>query len=174
MISIICGTNRGQSVSKQIAIYYQNSLQKAGANSYILDLKELPTDFLNVALYDNAGKNEIFNALKKKLNDSHKMVFIVPEYNGSFPGVLKTFIDALDYPDSLKNKKCALLSLSSGTQGGALALSHLTDILHHCGMSVLAQKPKLAKIEENFKDCQFTNNLYISILKEQINKFLDF
>ena len=65
MISIICGTNRGQSVSKQIAIYYQNSLQDAGANSYILDLKELPTDFLNVALYDNAGKSEGFNALKK-------------------------------------------------------------------------------------------------------------
>ena len=41
-------------------------------------------------------------------------------------------------------------------------------------MSVLAQKPKLAKIEANFKDGQFTNNLYISLLKEQIDKFLDF
>ena len=174
MISIICGTNRRQAVSKQIALYYQNLLHEAGAKSYILDLKELPIDFLNVALYDNAGKSERFNTIKKKLNDSHKMVFIVPEYNGSFPGVLRTFIDALDYPGSLKNKKSALLSLSSGTQGGALALSHLTDILHHCGMSVLAQKPKLAKIEANFKDGQFTNNLYISLLKEQIDKFLDF
>ena len=174
MISIICGTNRRQAVSKQIALYYQNLLHEAGAKSYILDLKELPIDFLNVALYDNAGKSKSFNTIKKKLNDSHKMVFIVPEYNGSFPGVLKTFIDALDYPGSLKNKKSALLSLSSGTQGGALALSHLTDILHHCGMIVLAQKPKLAKIEANFKDGQFTNNLYISLLKEQIDKFLDF
>ena len=117
MISIICGTNRRQSVSKQIALYYQNLLHEAGSKSYILDLKELPIDFLNVALYDNAGKSKRFNTIKKKLNDSHKMVFIVPEYNGSFPGVLKTFIDALDYPDSLKNKKGALLSLSSGTQG---------------------------------------------------------
>ena len=84
MISIICGTNRRQSVSKQIALYYQNLLHEAGAKSYILDLKELPIDFLNVALYDNAGKSKRFNTIKK-LNDSHKMVFIVPEYNGSFP-----------------------------------------------------------------------------------------
>ena len=174
MISIICGTNRGQSVSKKIALYYQNLLKEAGANSYILDLKELPEDFMNVALYDNAGKSEAFNILKKKLNESHKMVFIVPEYNGSFPGVLKTFIDALDYPQSLKNKKCALLSLSSGSQGGALALSHLTDILHYCGMNVLAQKPKLAKIEANFKEGQFTNELYVTLLKEQIEAFLPF
>ena len=174
MISIICGTNRGQSISKQIALYYQNSLKGAGAESYLLDLKELPKDFLNVALYDNAGKSEAFNTLKNKLNESHKVVFIVPEYNGSFPGVLKTFIDALDYPASLKNKKCALLSLSSGTQGGALALSHLTDILNYCGMNVLAQKPKLAEIEANFKNGQFTNELYASLLEEQITAFLSF
>jgi chromate reductase len=155
MISIICGTNRGQSVSKKIALYYQNLLKEAGANSYVLDLKELPEDFMNVALYDNAGKSEAFNTLKKKLNESHKMVFIVPEYNGSF-------------------KKCALLSLSSGSQGGALALSHLTDILHYCGMNVLAQKPKLAKIEANFKEGQFTNELYVTLLKEQIEAFLPF
>ena len=59
MISIICGTNRGQSVSKKIALYYQNLLKEAGANSYILDLKELPEDFMNVALYDNAGKSQL-------------------------------------------------------------------------------------------------------------------
>jgi len=55
-----------------------------------------------------------------------------------------------------------------------LALSHLTDILHYCGMNVLAQKPKLAKIEANFKEGQFTNELYVTLLQEQVKAFLPF
>ena len=109
------------------------------------------------------------------MSQAQKYVFIVPEYNGSFPGVLKTFIDGLEYPNTFKNKKCALVGLSSGVQGGGLALSHLTDIFNYCGMNVLALKPKLARIEAHIDgDFQITNNLYMQLLKEQAEKFIEF
>jgi hypothetical protein len=38
----------------------------------------------------------------------------------------------------------------------------------------LAQKPKLAKIEANFKEGQFTNELYVALLQEQVKAFLPF
>lgn len=101
-------------------------------------------------------------------------MFIVPEYNGSFPGILKSFIDGMTYPNTFRGKKCAMVGLSSGIGGGGIALSHLTDIFHYLGMHVLANKPKLAKIEENMSNNLLTNKFYIDLLKTQAAMLIDF
>ena len=174
MITIVCSTNRKNSVSKIISTIYQNRLQQKGVESTILDLADLPGDFTESALYENAGKNEAFNPFRELMCDSKKFVFVVPEYNGSFPGVLKAFIDGLKFPDTFTDKKCALVGLSSGVQGAGLALSHLTDIFNYCGTNVLALKPKLARIEASLDGDQITNDLYNQLLNDQIEKFLKF
>lgn len=175
MITIVCGTNRVDSVSSKICEQYQELLKEKGIESQIIDLKDLPDDFTVSALYHNSGKNHVFNGFRNVMKESQKFVFVVPEYNGSFPGVLKAFIDGLEYPNTFKNKKCALIGLSSGTQGAGLALSHLTDIFNYCGMHVLAQKVKLARIEANTDDdLNITNDLYLQLLKEQVDLFVEF
>lgn len=174
MITIIAGTNRPESISAMLAGQYQAMLKEKNIASQVVDLSSLPPDFTYSALYSNAGKDKQFNALTAKLALSEKFVFIVPEYNGSFPGVLKAFIDGMEYPNPLKEKKAALVGISSGVQGGSLALSHLTDILNYLGMHVLAQKPRLAKIEENIAENSLKNKLYIQLLQEQINALLVF
>ena len=175
MITIVSSTNRNDALSYQISLLYQQVLADLCAESEILNLNDLPADFAFSALYENSGKNEQFNTFRTHMSQAQKYVFIVPEYNGSFPGVLKTFIDGLEYPNTFKNKKCALVGLSSGVQGGGLALSHLTDIFNYCGMNVLALKPKLARIEAHIDgDFQITNNLYMQLLKEQAEKFIEF
>lgn len=173
-IAVICGTNRLDSMSYQIAKIYQGLLKNIGHESELIDLADLPNDFVFSALYNNAGKNVEFNHFRDIITQADKFVFIVPEYNGSFPGVLKTFIDGLKYPDSFKNKKCALVGLSSGVQGAGLALSHLTDIFHYCGMEVLSLKPKLSYIERHYKDGAIANELYVSLLTDQAKKLIAF
>ncbi|MCK5209002.1 MAG: NAD(P)H-dependent oxidoreductase, partial [Cyclobacteriaceae bacterium] len=133
MITIIVGTNRKDSVSQQIARQYAEILKELGVESNILNLMDLPIDYIYSALYENIGKNEQFNRMRSLMNHSKKFVFIIPEYNGSFPGVLKAFIDGLDRTKALVDKKCALIGLSAGDQGAGLALSHFTDILNYCG-----------------------------------------
>lgn len=174
MIQIILGTNRKNSVSKQIAQQYKAILQELGADSEILELERLPADFTKTALYENSGKNQEFNRLIQRLETSRKFVFIVPEYNGSFPGILKTFIDGMSYPNPLKDKKAALVGLSAGVGGAGLALSHLTDIFHYLGMHVLALKPKLTGIEQHMSDNLLTNKFYVELLETQAKMLLDF
>ncbi len=175
MITIVCSTNRKDSVSKKISLVYQQILSDFNAESHLVDLADLPADFIASALYENAGKNEHFNPIRSLMRQSQKYVFIVPEYNGSFPGVLKTFIDGLEFPGTFTNKKCAMVGVSSGVQGGGLALSHLTDIFNYCGTHVLAQKPKLSHIEEAVdSNGQITNHLYTNLLREQAQAFLVF
>lgn len=171
---IICGTNRKDANSRKISQLYLDSLQSRGVDAEILDLKDLPQDFLFSSLYDQAGSNPDFQPFRAKIKASHKLIFVVPEYNGSFPGVLKAFIDGMEYPSGLKNKKAALVGLSSGIQGAGLALSHLTDILNYCGTHVLAQKPKLALIEKHFDGKNFSNPLYQQLIDEQLEAFVGF
>ena len=174
-IVIICGTNRKNSVSKKVSLYYQEMLEKRGVKSEIIDLAKLPHDFIESGLYENSGKNESFARKRELMLNTKKYVFIVGEYNGSFPGVLKVFIDGLQFPDTFVDKKCALVGLSAGVQGGGLALSHLTDILNYCGTHVLALKPKLARVSEFFKDGQFVNNdLYEELMQQQADQIVEF
>jgi chromate reductase, NAD(P)H dehydrogenase (quinone) len=173
-IKIIVSTNRPNPLSRQIACLYQDLLRKLDTDADILDLNELPHDFAFSALYQNNGKNPAFNAFHDKVKAGEKFIFIVPEYNGSFPGVLKTFIDGMNYPNHFRNKKCALVGISSGVGGGGIALSHLTDIFHYLGMHVHPLKPKLAKIEENMSDNLLTNRLYMELLQTQAEMLIDF
>lgn len=173
-IYIISGTNRQQAVSIQVANIYQQEFKALGVDVEIIDLRQLPADYLFSGLYENAGKNELVNDFRTKMREGSKFVFVIAEYNGSFPGVLKSFIDGLEFPDSFTNKKCALVGLSAGIQGAVLAMSHLTDILNYCGAHVLAQKPKLSLIGANIKEGVITNELYMQLIKEQVQQLLDF
>jgi chromate reductase len=168
LITIIVGTNRPQSRARIVANFYVNLLTELGAPSQLLDLTELPPDFLNTALYHNAGQHESFNAFIEPLNQSDKLVVIAPEYNCSIPGALKSFIDALPYPGGIRGKKAALISLSSGSMGGALALSHLTDILFYLGTSVLPQRVRLPGISKHLSaEGELASPLFEQLLREQ-------
>ncbi len=175
MITIVVGTNRQNSNSAKIAKYYKDILDsKVQGDTQIVDLAELPGDFVSNSLYEKNGQNPVVNNLREKVQSSEKLVFIVPEYNGSFPGVLKTFIDGLKYPDGVRDKKAGMIGISSGPQGGVFAMSHLSDIFNYLGMHVLALKPKLAGIEKNFDGERITNDLYNQLLEQHAEKLVAF
>lgn len=173
-IFIISGTNRQQAISVQVANVYYKEFEKLGVEAEIIDLRMLPADYLFSSLYENAGKNEVVNDFRKKMREGAKFVFVVAEYNGSFPGVLKAFIDGLEFPDSFTNKKCGLVGLSAGDQGAVMAMSHLTDILNYCGAHVLAKKPKLGNIGSHIKEGVITNERYMKHIQAQVQQLLDF
>ncbi|MCE7062827.1 NAD(P)H-dependent oxidoreductase [Dyadobacter sp. CY343] len=161
-------------MSRKIAEYYQTILNHLDAPSIILDLINLPHDFTVSALYHNTGKNEDFNSLKSLLEQTDKFVFIVPEYNGSYPGVLKAFIDGLPYPNSFANKKAALVGLSSNMQGATIALSHLNDVFSYLGMNTLALRVKLGQIRNHFQDNVISNALYKELIELQAGQLIHF
>ena len=174
MINIIIGTNRNDAVSAEVANLYQQVLEKKDVGSELINLQDLPADFTVSALYENNGKSEGFNQVRDRFREGNKFVFIIPEYNGSYPGVLKAFIDGMDYPSGLQDKKCALVGISSGVQGASIALSHFTDVLHYLGMHVLALKLKMGEIHLHLKNGQLTHRVYNDILHTQADQLVRF
>lgn len=175
MITVISGTNRPRSLTLLLAQYYQQLLAAQNIPNQLLDLSQLPADYMFSALYENTGKNETFNAFQTIIDQYEKFVFIVPEYNGSFPGALKGFMDGLRYPDTFQNKKVALVGFSSGNQGGVLALSHLADILSYLGAEVLSLRVRMPNIQQHFKPGQHhLASQYEALLNLQIEKLNQF
>ncbi len=166
-ITVVAATNRPGALTTQVADHYATLLQQRGIHAHILSLTALPADFTASALYANSGKNEAFNRLRHSMEEAQKYVFITPEYNGSFPGVLKAFIDGLQFPSTFKDKKCALIGVSKGPQGGALALSHLTDIFNYLRMHVHPLKLRLANVHDGQLATLLANSTYTQLLAEQ-------
>lgn len=173
MITIVSGTNRPNSRARRVANLYAGILTELGAECQILDLVNLPPDFVLTALYENAGQHLHFNQLVQQAEAADKLVFVVPEYNCSFPGVLKAFIDGLPYPGGIRGKKAALVGLSAGTQGGILALNHLTDILMYLGTTVLPARVRLPGIDAHLTDDgELHHVLFMQLLREQAEQLV--
>ncbi len=175
MITVIVGTNRPNSRARHIANLYVSLLRTQNAECQLLDLAFLPDDVSVSALYDNTGRHDGFNALADLAGAADKLVMVVPEYNCSYPGVLKTFIDGLPYPGGIRGKKAALIGLSSGGQGGLLALSHLSDVLMYLGTAVLPARVRLPFIDKHLnKEGELNHPLYQQLLQEQAEQLLAF
>ncbi|MGY3211045.1 NADPH-dependent FMN reductase [Mucilaginibacter sp. HD30] len=115
MITIISSTNRPGSSTYKLALYYQKKLSEKGIEAGILSMTELPGNLIETNMYGKS--NPEFEQIQARVTATQKFLFIIPEYNGSFPGILKFFIDACAFPQSFYEKKAALVGLSSGKYG---------------------------------------------------------
>lgn len=91
--------------------------------------------------------------VRQAIKDSDGLVFIVPEYNLSFSGVLKNLIDWISRPEKLGDSKPILdksilvISTSAGVSGGMVAQEGIRSILNYLGASLLSQpRTSLANI----------------------------
>lgn len=171
IIEIISCTNRPESRTKKIAGFYAALLAaEHGLKADVLSLCELPHDFVFTSIYGDAKMvDPAFTALRERVARAEAIVFVLPEYNGSFPGVLKAFIDGLHWPSDLADKPVAMLSLSAGTMGGALAMSHLTDVMHYYGAMVLPTKPRLPRVQlmMDKETGEITDGYHLEIIRLQ-------
>lgn len=153
MITVISGTNRPGSRTRLIANHVVKSLQAAGAEEVnLLDLCDLDHGFFFPKMYDPKQTPTDFQAHQEALIlNAAKVVFVTPEYNGSFPGALKTFIDAISvhrYAENFKQKPVALIGVSTGRAGNLRGLDHLADILLHMGAHLVLQKMPISQVDK--------------------------
>lgn len=173
MITVISGTNRPNSYSIRLANYYLDALAGKGETVSLLSLNDLPGTITISDLYGN--RSEEFTPFQDKIDTSDKFIFIIPEYNGSFPGILKVFMDACSFPDSFSGKKAALVGISSGRYGNIRGIDHFTGVCNYCGLHVLPLRIHIPMIKEEIsKDNQLLKEDTRRFVHEQIDKLIQF
>jgi chromate reductase len=171
--TIISGTNRPGSWTLKLAKYYQKRLLEKGLETNLLSLSQLPATLIESDLFGKRSAE--FEPIQQLVTNTQKFLFIIPEYNGSFPGVLKTFIDACSFPESFYDKKAALTGLSSGKYGNIRGIDHFTGVCHYLNLHVMPLKIHISTIKQEFNE---NNDLYkadtVQFTDEQMDKFIVF
>jgi NAD(P)H-dependent FMN reductase len=145
-ISIISGTDRADSRTEQIARAIQVMVTEQGIASDLLSLRSLPRDLDKLGLY--GGESPAMQLLiDRHLKPYDKLLFVLPEYNGSIPGMLKVFVDAV-HPRDFHGKHAALVGVSDGHAGNLRGLDHFQAILNYLRVDVLWLKPKLSHVDK--------------------------
>ncbi len=173
MVTIIAGTNRPNSSTIKLAQYYQKILGQKGLETGLLSLTQLPGSLIETDLYGNRSPQ--FEPIQDIITKTDKFLFVIPEYNGSFPGVLKVFIDACSFPESFYEKKAALVGLSSGKYGNIRGIDHFTGICHYIHLHVMPLKIHIANIRAELNaNGDLFNEDTLRFTDEQMEKFITF
>jgi NAD(P)H-dependent FMN reductase len=104
-------------------------------------------------------------------------LIITPEYNGSFAGVLKVFIDALSvrhYNDTFNGKYVGLVGISSGRAGNLRGMEHLTGILQYLKMHVFHDKLPISRIETVVNEDGQVDDETSTLITKMLQGYLEF
>lgn len=80
--------------------------------------------------------------IKREIKAAQGLIFVTPEYNRSFPGVLKNAIDHASRPygqSAWSGKPAGVLGISVGAAGTSMAQQHLRNVLAYLNMPTLNQ-----------------------------------
>jgi chromate reductase len=175
MITLIAGTNRPNSYTKKVAELYSQLLGSKNVPYTYFSLEGLPSNLFDENMYDFKANEAFYNIQKNILYPATKFIFIVPEYNGSFPGVFKSFIDASDVKNCFHNKKAALVGVSDGRAGNLRGMEHLTNILNHIKINTLHLKIPISSVAAQFDNSgNFINTEILKLMETQIDELLLF
>ncbi|MBN4081594.1 NAD(P)H-dependent oxidoreductase [bacterium AH-315-C07] len=171
--TIFSTTNRPDCRTLEVAKLYQSLMKEKGVDAEILNLQDLPQ---KVAFSDVYGsRTPEFQKLQDIASATTKFIFIVPEYNGSIPGILKLFIDACVFPDTFTGKKGCMVGIADGNNGNRVGLEHLDDILSHLRTELLDKKVTIPKISEKLDENGILmDEQILKELTEQVESFMEF
>lgn len=136
-VAVLVGSLRKGSLNRKLAGVLEHLAGDRLAFRYC-DLSDLP--HYNEDLWDNPPSAVL--RLKDEIENSDAVLVVSPEYNRSFPGVLKDAFDWASRPygeNSWSGKPAACTGTSPGVIGTAVAQAHLRGQMVNLDMLVMHQ-----------------------------------
>ena len=164
MYTIISGTNRVGSNTLKVAKAYQHILKEKGITAKLLSLEGM----------NLLARDETFQKIENDfIIPADKILFIVPEYNGSFPGVLKLLFDTSKPHSIWWQKKALLTGVSTGRAGNLRGMDHLSAILNYLKITVHPNHLPISLVDTVMdKDGNFTDKNTLDAIHQQTDAFI--
>mgnify|MGYP001819554617 CR=1 FL=1 len=173
MITVISGTNRPRSNTAKIAALAVARLRRAGEEVRLLDLTDLPPELFDGSSYGERPAD--FEPFQEAILAADGILTVVPEYNGAYPGVMKYFVDMLQFPDSLYEKPAAFIGLSAGPWGAVRAVEQLEMVFQYRHAHLFGRRVFLPSVGACFDDeGRIADEALAKRLDETLKAFVDF
>lgn len=165
MITIISGTNRSGSNTKKIALEYQRILEDKGIKAGLFSLEGVDV------MHNDAAFRQIEDEI---IIPTTHFIFIVPEYNGSFPGVLKMLFDTGGSHGIWFHKKALLTGVATGRAGNLRGMDHLADILNYVKITVHPNRLPISEVDKLLSaDGSLGDESTRNGIRQQLDEFLN-
>lgn len=165
--------HRPQSATRRVAGLVADRYRAAepAVKVHLLDLTELPLDAFSPLAYTE--KPAALDTFISAALAATGVVVVTPEYNGSFPGALKYFIDLLPFPAALARKPVCFVGLAEGQWGGVRAVEQLQQIFAYRQALMLPDRVFIPRVGEAFVSGAFVPD-HAQRLSHQAERFLEF
>ena len=148
-IVIISGSTRIGRLSHKATIELAKRMAKRNIFAEVIDLAEYKLPILE----NVANKHHIDTAIQtfaQKLNEADAMIFVSPEYHGSYSGALK---NALDYVwKEFSKKPIGVVTATTGKFGGINASSQMQHLILSLGAFPMPYKLLVPYVDEVFNE----------------------
>lgn len=143
-IAIVQGTVRPDSYTSRLVAVVREELDRhPGVVAEVVD-----PALLQLTLPGVSNPSDDPRRLRDLVAGAAGVVFVTPEYHGSYSAASKMIIENLGFPSRLAKKPVALLGCAAGQIGAIKALEHLRSVLSHVGAMVLPGSVSVARVRE--------------------------
>jgi NAD(P)H-dependent FMN reductase len=161
---IVLGTSRQGRASEHAAAFVLNHVSRRP------DVRTKLIDIRNIRLtIDDAGEAIKDPQFSATVNEADALIFVVPEYNHSFPGLLKHVLDT-----NLKeyiHKAAGVCGVSAGPFGGARMIENFLPVLRELGMVTIFGDVYFANARQLFDS--MTGKITDPAYAGRLDKFVD-
>ena len=151
-ILVLAGSARQDSLNRKVARQTVDALRDAGVEATLADLRDFPMPIYDGDLESGQGLPHAAKELKELARRHDGFAIASPEYNGSFPALLKNALDWISRPEPgerplevFRGKVAAILSASPGPGGGKRGLRHLRELLEMMMVRVIPRELAIAR-----------------------------
>lgn len=169
-IDVLIGTNRSNSYTSHVAAFCHEVLNELGIESRLISIEDIPFGLIDESFYKK-GPNP-FREYAQSLFQSPHVLIVSPEYNGSYPGILKLLLDACE-PSIFKGKRMALVGVASGRAGNLRGMDQLALVLNYLKAEVYSQKIPVSSVQQLMNEHrQLSDENTRKVLTNQLKDFI--
>ena len=162
-IPVILGTARKGRMSAHAARWMVSHIaSRPNVETQLLDIADMGL------VMDDAGEAIKDAGISETLTRADGLVIVSPEYNHSFPGLLKHFLDA--YLKEYIHKAAGVVGVSAGIFGGARGIQDLLPVLRELGLVSIFWDVNIGNVSQVF---DADGRLLDDALVRRADKFLD-
>ena len=162
-IPVILGTTRKGRMSAHAARFMLGQIERRdGIRTELIDVSTLPMPV------DDAGEAIKDPLFSEKMTMADALVIVTPEYNHSFPGLLKHILDSC-----LKeyiHKAAGIVGVSAGPFGGVRVIQDLIPVIRELGLVNIFWDVNFGNVAKVFDE---SGNLLDQAFIARADKFLN-
>ena len=144
-IPLILGTARQGRESEHAARFvFERTKARAGVETEFIDVRTLPMKL------DDAGEQMKDPKFAATIERCDGLIIVTPEYNHSFPGLLKHALD-MNLKEYI-HKAVGICGVSAGIVGGARVIESLLPVMRELGLVTIFEDVNFGKIGTLFDE----------------------